>query len=65
MTVELDSASGVGGDALVQVVGQLIRAQGVDLPIAMFAHDADGSQTGRRLASGLDAWSGTHSPTYL
>ena len=64
MTVELDGAPGVRGDALVEIVGQLIRTQGVDLPIEMFAHGADGSETGRRLASGLDAWFGAQSPTH-
>ena len=30
----------------MEVVGQLIRTQGVDLPIEMFAHGADGSRVG-------------------
>jgi len=44
--VELDGAPGVRGDTPVQIVRQLVRAQGVDLPIEMFAHGTDGARVG-------------------
>ena len=44
--VEFDGTPRVGGDALMEVVGELVWRQVVDLPIKVLTHRTNGSGVG-------------------